>query len=185
MTPRQIEISKYLSQHLRHAPARLGLTPDEAGWVDVDTLLAAMAADGMRVTREELDGVVTDNDKRRFAFDAAGTRIRANQGHSVPVDLGYTEAVPPPVLYHGTVARFLDAIQREGLRPMARHDVHLSADAATAARVGARRGEPVILSVDAAAMAADGHAFRVSDNGVWLAARVPPVYLRVLGDTPT
>ncbi|MFF0833821.1 MULTISPECIES: RNA 2'-phosphotransferase [unclassified Streptomyces] len=173
---RTVKVSKYLSKHLRHQPERIGLTLDPAGWVEIDTLIAAAAAHGFRFTREELDHVVAANDKLRFAVE--GTRIRASQGHSVEVDLGLPPATPPPYLYHGTVARSLDAIRAEGLRPMARHDVHLSADRETAARVGARRGRPVVLSVDAGAMHRDGHVFHVSANGVWLTRAVPPRYLR-------
>ncbi|MBO1336734.1 RNA 2'-phosphotransferase [Streptomyces sp. VRA16 Mangrove soil] len=173
---RTVKVSKYLSKHLRHEPGRIGLTPDEAGWVEIDELLAAAAAHRFRITRAELDHVVATNDKRRFAIE--GTRIRASQGHSIDVDLGLTPVEPPAYLYHGTVARFLDAIRAEGLRPMARHDVHLSEDRETATRVGARRGRPVVLPVDAGAMHRDGHTFRRSANGVWLTAAVPPRYLR-------
>ncbi|RDD89151.1 RNA 2'-phosphotransferase [Streptomyces parvulus] len=173
---RTVKVSKYLSKHLRHQPERIGLTLDAAGWTEIDTLIAAAAAHGFRFTRQELDHVVATNDKRRFAVE--GTRIRASQGHSVDVDLGLPEAAPPPYLYHGTVARSLDTIRAEGLRPMNRHDVHLSPDRETAARVGARRGRPVVLSVDSAAMHRDGHVFHVSANGVWLTRAVPPRYLR-------
>ncbi|MGW3829463.1 RNA 2'-phosphotransferase [Streptomyces sp. NPDC005071] len=154
----------------------MGLTLDPAGWVEIDTLIAAASAHGFRFTREELDHVVAVNDKRRFAVE--GTRIRASQGHSVEVDLGLPSEPPPPYLYHGTVARSLDGIRAEGLRPMNRHDVHLSADRETATRVGARRGRPVVLSVDAGAMHRDGHVFHLSANGVWLTHAVPPRYLR-------
>ncbi len=173
---RTVKVSKYLSKHLRHQPERIGLTLDEAGWVEIDELIAACAAHGFHFTRDELDHVVAANDKKRFAIE--GTRIRASQGHSIEVDLGLPPATPPPYLYHGTVARSLDAIRAEGLRPMNRHDVHLSADRETATRVGARRGRPVVLSVDAGAMHRDGHVFHLSANGVWLTKAVPPQYLR-------
>ncbi|MEU1415138.1 MULTISPECIES: RNA 2'-phosphotransferase [unclassified Streptomyces] len=176
---RTVKVSKYLSKHLRHQPERIGLTLDEAGWVEIDTLLAAAAAHGFRITRDELDHVVAANDKKRFAVE--GGRIRASQGHSVDVDLGLPPATPPAYLYHGTVARHLDAIRAEGLRPMNRHDVHLSPDRETAIRVGARRGRPVVLGVDAEAMHRDGHVFHVSANGVWLTRSVPPRYLRFPG----
>ena len=173
---RTVKVSKYLSKHLRHQPERIGLTLDEAGWVEIDVLIAAATEHGFRFTRDELDHVVAANDKQRFAID--GTRIRASQGHSIDVDLGLPPATPPPYLYHGTVARYLDAIRAEGLRPMNRHDVHLSSERETATRVGARRGRPVVLSVHAEAMHRDGRVFHVSANGVWLTRSVPPRYLR-------
>lgn len=173
---RVVNVSKYLSKHLRHQPERIGLELDEGGWVEIDALLTAAAGHGFPITRDELERVVAVNDKKRFAIE--GGRIRASQGHSVEVDLGLPAATPPPYLYHGTVARNLDAIRAEGLRPMNRHDVHLSADRETATRVGARRGRPVVLAVDAGAMHRDGHVFHVSANGVWLTRAVPPRYLR-------
>jgi putative RNA 2'-phosphotransferase len=178
---RTVKTSKLLSRVLRHDPAAIGITLDEAGWVRVDTLLAAIARRGTRLSRSELDHVVETNDKRRFAYSEDGLSIRASQGHSVAVDLGLAATEPPPVLYHGTTGRHMDAILREGLRPMTRQDVHLSADTATAVRVGSRHGRPVVLTVDAAAMAAAGHVFRVSANGVWLTGNVAPEYLAVAG----
>ncbi|MCX4675730.1 RNA 2'-phosphotransferase [Streptomyces sp. NBC_01433] len=176
---RTVKVSKYLSKHLRHRPERIGITLDANGWVAVDELLRATARNGFVVTRAELDHVVAVNDKRRFTVD--GDRIRANQGHTVAVDLDLPPAEPPAYLYHGTVARVLDTIRSEGLRPMDRHHVHLSSDRETATRVGARRGRPVVLSVDAGAMHRAGHTFRVSANGVWLADAVPPQFLRLPG----
>jgi putative RNA 2'-phosphotransferase len=174
---RLVRISKYLSKHLRHQPERIGLKLQPGGWVDVDALLQACARHGFPLTRAELDEVVARNDKQRFAFDERGTRIRAQQGHSVLVDLELAPMEPPPVLYHGTVGRNLDAIMRNGLLPMNRHHVHLSPDVATARVVGARRGTPIVLAVDAAAMHRDGFQFFRSGNGVWLAEQVPPRYL--------
>ncbi|MEU3736611.1 RNA 2'-phosphotransferase [Streptomyces sp. NPDC032198] len=173
---RTVKVSKYLSKHLRHQPERIGLTLDESGWVEIDALIAAAAAHGFRFTRAELEHVVAVNDKQRFAVEHG--RIRASQGHSVDVDLDLPPATPPAYLFHGTVARNIPAIRAEGLRPMNRHAVHLSPDRETATRVGARRGRPVVLSVDAGAMHRDGHVFQVSANGVWLTAAVPPGCLR-------
>jgi putative RNA 2'-phosphotransferase len=167
-----VRLSKRLSYVLRHRPGSVGLSLDEAGWADVDALLVAL-----RLTRAELEHVVAANDKRRFAFDESGTRIRASQGHSVPVELGYEPAVPPDVLFHGTVERFVPSILAGGLRPGRRHAVHLSADVATARVVGGRRGRPVVLRVDAAAMARAGHPFTRSPNGVWLTREVPARFL--------
>lgn len=167
--------SKRLSYVLRHAPGSVGLTLDAAGWADVDALLAALGW-----TRGELERVVATNDKRRFAFDPTGTRIRASQGHSVAVDLGYVAEDPPPVLFHGTAERNLPAIEAEGLRPGRRHAVHLSPDVGTARRVGARHGRAVVLRVDAAGLAATGAVFTRSANGVWLVGAVPPSFLAVV-----
>ncbi|MFJ7908098.1 RNA 2'-phosphotransferase [Kitasatospora sp. NPDC096204] len=174
---RLVRSSKMLSRILRHEPGLVGITLDGAGWVRVDELLTALAARGRPLTRAELDHVVATNNKRRFGYSPDGLSIRANQGHTVVVDLGLAAAVPPPVLYHGTAGRHLAAIFHEGLRPMARQDVHLSADTETATRVGARHGRPVVLTVNAAAMAAAGHEFRLSENGVWLTDAVPPQFL--------
>lgn len=168
---RLVKVSKYLSRHLRHDPARIGIELDEHGWVEVDVLLEALAAQRFRLTLEELEAVVAGNDKQRFALRDG--KIRANQGHSVEVDLGLAPADPPPELFHGTTGGFLDAIRAEGLKAMNRHDVHLSPDRETAIRVGSRRGKPVVLTVDAARMAEQGHLFYRSDNGVWLTATVP------------
>ncbi|MGW6395338.1 RNA 2'-phosphotransferase [Streptomyces sp. NPDC055103] len=174
---RTVKVSKYLSKHLRHQPERIGLVLDAQGWTEIDTLLRATAAHGFPITREELDHVVATNDKKRFAID--GTRIRASQGHTVEVDLDLPVAEPPAYLYHGTVADRLPSIRTEGLRPMARHHVHLSPDRETATRVGARRGQPIVLSVDAGAMHRAGYVFHVSANGVWLTDAVPPEFLRL------
>ena len=170
-------VSKYLSKYLRHRPGELGLelTPD--GWVPVDALLTASARRGFPISREELEEVVARNDKKRFAFDRSGTMIRAQQGHSVPVDLGLELAEPPPTLYHGTPERNLPKILRQGLRKMSRHHVHLSPDEKTAATVGRRRGRPVVLLVDTRPMRRDGWEFYRSDNGVWLVEYVPTRYL--------
>lgn len=165
-----IRLSKRMSRHLRHRPEAVGLTLDPAGWVDLDALVRAL-----RTTRAAVLEVVARNDKQRFAVE--GDRIRANQGHSVEVDLGLPAAEPPAVLYHGTAEKSLPVIEAEGLRPMSRHDVHLSATADTARRVGARHGRPVVLAVAAARMHAAGHEFRVTANGVWLTAAVPPEHL--------
>lgn len=170
--------SKYLSKHLRHQPQRLGLELAPGGWVDVDTLLAACATHGMPISRTELDEIVARNNKQRFSFDEPGARIRANQGHSVPVDLQLEPMEPPPVLYHGTGESAVPAILREGLRRMKRHHVHLSPDVPTALTVGKRHGRPVVFAVDTTAMRTAAHTFYRSANGVWLVDHVPPAYLR-------
>ena len=174
---RLVKVSKYLSKHLRHRPERLGLTLQPGGWVSVPALLTACRRSSFPITPQELEEVVERNDKRRFSFDDDHQRIRANQGHSVEVDLQLGPVTPPDTLFHGTSARAVSQIRREGLLPMGRHHVHLSKDVHTATRVGARRGEPVVLTIEAGRMAADGHEFYESDNGVWLVAAVPPGYL--------
>src|SRR3954447_20496069 len=177
MQPRSIRVSKYLAKYLRHAPHELGLTLRPGGWIPVDDLLAAAGRHGFRITYDELIECVETNDKKRFSFDETGDLIRANQGHSVEVDLNLDEKEPPEVLYHGTVERFLASIRAEGLKKGKRHHVHLSKDTDTAQRVGARRGKPVILVVDAGRMHRDGYRFFLSANGVWLTDAVPPGYL--------
>lgn len=179
-----VRASKRLSFVLRHQPASIGITLDAAGWVGVDDLLRAVAAHGLRLTCEDLAAVVAGNDKQRFAFGDSGTRIRASQGHSVPVDLGYVPAAPPVGLFHGTVERFLPGILADGLRPGRRHALHLSADVATARTVGGRRERAVVLRVAAARLAGDGAQFARSANGVWLVDAVPPTYLTVLDAAP-
>jgi putative RNA 2'-phosphotransferase len=179
-TQRLVKVSKFLSKHLRHQPERLGLTLEPGGWVGVGDLLAACARHDFAVSRDELAEVVASSDKQRFAFDETGDRIRANQGHSVEVDLQLERVTPPDVLYHGTPQKNVEIILRDGLQKMARHHVHLSHDVATATKVGARRGKPVILVVDAAGMHGAGHSFFCSANGVWLVESVPPRYLRLL-----
>lgn len=179
---RLVRVSRFLSKHLRHQPGRIGLTLAPGGWVAVDALLAACARAGMPLARAELEEVVARNNKQRFAFDETGTRIRASQGHSVPVDLELEPREPPPALYHGTGAGAVAAIQREGLRKLRRHHVHLSPDVATAVMVGRRHGRPVVFAVDATRMRRDGFTFFRSENGVWLVDAVPPRYLRIVDE---
>ena len=167
--------SKHLSLVLRHKPESVGLTLDPAGWVSVQALLPAM-----HMSMEELEQVVADNNKKRFEFNADKTQIRACQGHSVDVVLGYDEKIPPDILYHGTSQDFHYAIMTEGLQKMQRHHVHLSADKETALIVARRRRSPIILKVDSSAMKLDEYKFFLSTNGVWLVENVPPKYLTLL-----
>ncbi|MBE2317466.1 RNA 2'-phosphotransferase [Solirubrobacter sp. CPCC 204708] len=175
---RRTKVSKYLSKHLRHDPAGLGLTLGPGGWVAVDDLLQACAKRNFALTAEELREVVGRSDKQRFAFDESGAMIRANQGHSVEVDLQLTPTAPPEELFHGTGAGSVDSILATGLERRSRHHVHLSPDEETARRVGMRHGQPVVLTVAAGAMARAGHEFFVSANGVWLVDSVPPEYVQ-------
>jgi putative RNA 2'-phosphotransferase len=177
MDRNMVTISKFLSKHLRHTPETLGLTLQPGGWVSVDDLLAASQRIGFTISYDELIECVETSDKKRFSFDDTGDLIRANQGHSVEVDLQLEEREPPDVLYHGTVERFLVSIMAEGLKKGKRHHVHLSKDMETARKVGARRGKPVILQVHAGEMHGQGFKFFVSDNGVWLTVSVPALFL--------
>jgi putative RNA 2'-phosphotransferase len=164
-------LSRYLSYLLRHHPEAVGLSLDPSGWVPVEVLLVALAAHGRALDGVALERLVSTSDKQRF--ELRDGRIRAAQGHSVPVDLALPALAPPDVLYHGTAARFLPSIRASGLEPRGRRHVHLSADAATATTVGARHGRPVVLRVDAAGMHAAGYTFHRAANGVWLTAAVP------------
>lgn len=166
-------LSKFLSLVLRHEPGKIGIALDAAGWTPVEELLSALTQHGKTVSRAELEFVVANNDKKRFAFSEDGLSIRASQGHSVEVELGYVPADPPETLYHGTVEKFLESIRQLGLIKGNRHHVHLSAAPDTAANVGSRRGKPIVLTVRSQAMQAAGHAFFLSANGVWLTEHVP------------
>ncbi len=170
-------VSKFLSYVLRHNPGQIGIILERDGWVAVDALLAAMATSDHAIDRGELEAIVRDSDKQRFAFDATGSKIRANQGHSLKVDLGYEPHQPPDRLYHGTIAKFVDRICTSGLVKGARHHVHLSTEIGSATVVAERRGAPVILTIAAGRMFAAGHVFFVSANGVWLTDHVPPEYI--------
>lgn len=175
---RLVKISKYLSKHLRHQPERIGIQLAPGGWVSVDELLAACKKHAFPINHIELNEVVANNDKKRFSFDSTGSLIRANQGHSVDVDLQLEPAIPPDVLYHGTGHGAVEAILQEGLCKMSRHHVHLSRDVATARKVGARHGRSEVFIVDAATMHKAGNTFYCSENGVWLVEHVPPQYLQ-------
>lgn len=175
-----VRLSKFLSKHLRHDPAGLGLELQPGGWVEVAALLSACARRGVPISRSQLEEIVRSSDKQRFALDADGRKIRANQGHSVEVDLQLAPATPPAELYHGTAERLVATILREGLKKMTRHHVHLSSEVEMARKVGGRHGRPVVLAVAAAAMHAEGVAFFRSENGVWLVDAVAPQFLCVL-----
>jgi putative RNA 2'-phosphotransferase len=170
-------LSKFLALVLRHAPEKIGIELNAQGWVAIESLLGQCRAHGKDISRAMLDEVVETSPKRRFAISEDGLMIRASQGHSVEVELGYEPATPPEVLFHGTVASNLESIKAGGLSKMQRHHVHLSFDAQTARTVGARRGKPVVLRIAAGRMHGDGYSFFLSANGVWLTERVPPQYI--------
>ena len=177
------QLSKYLSLVLRHQPQVLGILLDKEGWALVEDLLQKMQQKGMQVDLPKLQEVVATNDKQRFAFNADGTKIRASQGHSIPVELGLQPIAPPSLLYHGTARQHISSILKEGLQRRSRQYVHLSADTATAVRVGQRHGEPVVLLVKSGRMHELGYQFYPSANGVWLTESVPAQFLEVLRQT--
>lgn len=180
MEPHQLKpISKSLSYVLRHRPDSVGLELDTGGWTTVETLLHAFKKAGKNLSVEILKEVVTQNDKQRFEFSDDGLRIRARQGHSVEVELGYEPAIPPSVLYHGTATRNLDSILAQGLLKGRRHHVHLSTNKETMIQVAMRHGKPVLLVVQSAQMHAAGHEFFVTGNNVWLTDHVPSQFISV------
>lgn len=172
--------SKYLSYLLRHNPAAMELEMDKQGWINVEELLTKMAANGRPLSYENLQQLVRENDKQRFKLDETNRRIRANQGHSISIQLGLEEKTPPTILYHGTARRNLDSILEKGLQKRNRQHVHLSADGTTARQVGSRHGKPIVLQIDCAGMLADQHVFYLSENGVWLTDEVPAGYITIL-----
>lgn len=176
-----VKLSKRLSLVLRHDPGRIGLTLDPQGWATVDDLLHCLGEAGWPASLDQLRQVVAENDKQRFRFSEDGLHIRANQGHSIEVELNLQAVEPPEFLYHGTATRFLESILRAGLEKRSRQHVHLSKDPKTATTVGQRHGKPVVLTVRAREMQAAGHRFYLSDNQVWLTDQVPASFI----DAPT
>ncbi|QJD98072.1 RNA 2'-phosphotransferase [Mucilaginibacter robiniae] len=170
-------ISKFLSLVLRHQPDVIGIELDENGWTDVSTLLQHMNNHGMKISPAILEHVVATNNKKRFAFNETHMQIRASQGHTVNIDLGYTPMQPPNVLYHGTATHHVASIMQDGLEKRSRQHVHLSTDRDTAIKVGQRHGQPEVLIIDAQSMYKDGYTFYISDNGVWLTDYVPRQYI--------
>ena len=178
-----IKLGRFLCLVLRHHPEEAGITLDEHGWADVGALLRGVCATGREIDREMLERIVREDNKQRYSFNEDHTKIRANQGHSIPVDVELRKVQPPQYLYHGTAARFLPAIRTDGIRKMNRQYVHLSPDYQTAVAVGRRHGSPVVvLRIDAGAMAQNGMAFFRSENGVWLCEYVPPECFCVVED---
>ena len=173
------ETSKFISLILRHRPGVIGIALDEHGWADVDELIRGINENGKhRLDRELLEEIVREDEKQRYSFNEDHTLIRANQGHSIPVDVELEEKVPPAVLYHGTGEKYVPSINAQGLLPKGRLYVHLSSDVETARKVGGRHGKPVIYTIDCAGMAAEGYKFYLSANKVWLTKAVPAKYLK-------
>jgi len=169
------KISKFLSLVLRHEPEAIGIALSDEGWVDIDVLLEACRSSGRPIARTDLDAAVESNDKKRFTIE--DDRIRANQGHSISVDLSLEPVRPPQTLYHGTAKCFLESVISGGIKSMNRQHVHLSADFATAVSVGKRHGQPIVLTIDSQRMYETGHQFYFSKNEVWLTNYVPPMFV--------
>jgi putative RNA 2'-phosphotransferase len=177
MDRKLISSSKFLSLILRHKPETIGLKLDENGWVGIEELIFASRENGKKLDLDLLLRIVHENEKQRFLLSEDGKRIRANQGHSVPVDLGLEPRMPPKSLFHGTVDRFLENIHEKGLIKGTRQHVHLSSDLLTATTVGKRRGEPVVLLIHAQKMVDNRYDLFLSQNGVWLTDHVPPSFI--------
>ena len=177
MSKKLEKISKYLSLVLRHKPEQIGITLDKNGWTDIHQLILQSNTNGFELDEAIIFEVVATSDKQRFAISEDGTNIRANQGHSIAVDLELVSLVPPDFLLHGTAARFLDSILINGLSKMSRQHVHLTGNSDSAMTVGARYGQPILLRIDSKSMSKKGHTFYKSENGVWLVSAVPPEYI--------
>ncbi|NEQ46068.1 MAG: RNA 2'-phosphotransferase [Leptolyngbya sp. SIOISBB] len=178
MDKHSAKLSKFLSLILRHKPQVIGLQLDANGWADVEQLIDLVNQHGIAISYELLDALVQKNDKQRFTFNADHTKVRANQGHSLSVDLDLVAEQPPRILFHGTATRFLSSIREKGLLPGSRQHVHLAAEELDAIRVGQRHGHPVVLVIQANTMCQAGYQFYCAKNGVWLAERIPPQYIQ-------
>lgn len=174
---RKQKLSVFISLVLRHQPEAAGIKLDGYGWADVDELIKGIEATGRSIDRGLLEEIVAEDAKKRYSFSEDRKRIRANQGHSIPVNVELKELEPPEILYHGTAARFLESIREQGLKPMSRLYVHLSGDKDTAGKVGKRHGKPVVLEIRAGEMQSQGQKFYFSENEVWLTKEVSPCFL--------
>lgn len=175
---KDVELGKFISLILRHKPQVIGITLDQNGWADTQELLAGINASNRYIDMEILERIVRENNKKRYSFNEDKSRIRANQGHSISVNVEMKEMTPPDELYHGTADRFLDSIREKGILKMNRQYVHLSADAETAKAVGKRHGKPVVLVIDTKKMVEDGYIFWLSDNGVWQSEDIKWEYVK-------
>ncbi len=178
MSKNEIKSSKFLSLVLRHQPETIGIELDQNGWVDINELIEKANNNGIKLDREMLNHIVATNSKKRFAFNDTLDKIRASQGHSIEVELGYTNQKPPKILYHGTAENLVESILNMGLEKRSRQHVHLSSDIETALKVGQRHGKPFVFEVFAEQMYDDKFQFFVSENGVWLTDNVPKEYLK-------
>lgn len=177
-------VSKYIAYLLRHNPSAAGLQMDDNGWVEVKALIEGVCRTGRRLDTETLTAIVESDEKGRFAFNQDKTKIRANQGHSIAVAVEMQELAPPAVLFHGTAEKYLPSIRENGIQKRSRNFVHLSKDIATARKVGARHGTPIILQIDAERMHKDGYRFFLSANGVWQTDNVPYRYINARAVIP-
>lgn len=180
LTQKQLtSLSKFLSLILRHKPETVNLSLDSEGYVDINQLISNINNNSeYHITRSTLDNIVTTDSKQRYSYNKTKTKIRANQGHSIPVDLNLTPQIPPEILYHGTSKRFLDSILSDGIKPMSRQYVHLSSDSTTAAIVGKRHGDsPIIFMIETKPLIDSGYQFYLSENKVWLTDYIPSKYL--------
>jgi putative RNA 2'-phosphotransferase len=174
------KISKFLSLILRHSPETIHVNMDKNGWVDINELIDnAHKYKNMYLNNDLIKTIVETNDKQRYMLSDDGKRIRANQGHSITVDLELESKVPPGILYHGTASRFLDSIMKEGLKPMRRQYVHLSLTEEIALTVGKRHGKPIILYINTKNMYEEGYKFFASENKIWLVKEVPVKYITI------
>ena len=171
-------LSRFIALILRHKPEAVGITLDEQGWASVSELLSGINASGNEIDMQMLEEIVAEDEKQRYSFNADKTKIHANQGHSVNVDVELKKAEPPEILFHGTGEKFVSSIKSEGLKPKSRLYVHLSKDRETAVKVGSRHGKPVVFEVNSGEMSRNGFEFFLSENGVWLTKIVPAEYLR-------
>ena len=175
--------SKFISLILRHKPEVIGISLDEHGWADVQDLIDGVNhSEGHFLDQKVLEEIVRTDEKQRYSFNEDHTLIRANQGHSIPVDVELEEKTPPDILLHGTGEKYVSSIERQGLIPKSRLYVHLSSDVDTAKKVGSRHGRPVIYQVDCRKMMKDGFCFYLSVNKVWLTKAVPTKYLSKMGE---
>jgi putative RNA 2'-phosphotransferase len=177
MNKNLVKLSKFVSLVLRHQPEVIGLKLDENGWADVDRFIELAKQNGKDISRSVLEEIVETNNKQRFSFNSEKSKIRANQGHSIDIELGLTPKQPPEQLFHGTATKFIESIRQQGLVAGNRQHVHMSSDETTATNVGQRHGKPVVLKIDTAAMHHDGFLFFCSENLVWLTEFVLPQYL--------
>lgn len=177
-----VRISKFLSLVLRHKPEEINLELDKGGWANINDLIEKANGRGVNIDYDSISEVVEKNEKKRFIISDDGKSIRANQGHSIDVDLGLKEVLPPDILYHGTATRFIESIKEKGILKCNRHHVHLSGDKSTAVIVGKRHGKPIIIQIDSKKMSEKGIKFYLSENSVWLTDVVSPEYFMTIID---